>query len=212
VNTKTIIDFCLKGLDEADVTDPQQMTRADVLTLINLFYQNNIGKRLKILAPYSYDGSDAAHTITNGVGTLPSDFLAPSYIYDGDAPDQEPLTRITRIEDKIANDDDTSQYMLPDKNTLWIFGQTPTNEIKLYYYKKPTALTDSESSEPVYLKEEFHLAPFEKLIKDALAFRRTELADALDLETWGLDILDAIESAHAAEMLNDGPESIEADW
>lgn len=175
------------------------MTRADCLAFINLFYQNHIAKRLKILTTYSYDASDALHTITAGVGTLPTDFLAPVRVYDGDAPTNDPLDQIYDIENKVSDTSTTSQFMLPDLANLWIFGKTPTNTIKLYYYKKPVVLTDSAGSSPTALKEEFHLEPFVKVIQKIYATRNGDYGDEINLEIYFQDILDSIERAHRLE-------------
>ena len=78
MNTKEIIDYCLKAIGEEDLIEPVFMTREEVLTLVNIIYQGPIARRLKLLKSYTYDGSDSAHTITSGVGTLPDDFDRPS--------------------------------------------------------------------------------------------------------------------------------------
>ena len=202
--TDVIIDYALRALGEYDLAAPQQMTRADMLALFNSFYQGEIGKRLKTLAVHSYDGSDAAHTITAGVGTLPEDFLQPAQVYDGDAPDNEPLQQIFDIEDKVPDDADCSQYMLPDLTHIWLFGQTPANTIKLYYYAKPEALTDSSSSSPSALKEEFHLDVFAAKSKEAYEYRNGNYYDALGtLKAYVVGLLDEIEKAHTVGTRDD---------
>ena len=203
MTSDVIINNCLKAIGEDDPLAPVEMTRVECLQLINLFYQNEIGERLKNLLSYTYDASDAAHTITSGIGTLPSDFLLPSRAYDGDAETDDPLEQIFDIENKVADTDTTSQYMIPNTTQLWIFGITPTNTIKFYYYNKPTALTDSAASSPTALKEKFHLDPFVVHIKETYAMRNNDLADMLDLKTLKLDILDAIEKAHSVEKHDD---------
>jgi len=188
------------------------MTRAEVLEIINQLYQNDVGKRLKNLASFSYDASDAAHAITAGVGTLPADFLLPSQVYDGDAPTNDPLTQIFDIRDKVTNTEVTSQYMLPDNANIWIFGQTPTNAIKLYYYSKPIALTDSSSSSPTALKSEFHIDIFVAKIKEVYATRQNNTDDAIDMKALQADYLDQIEFAHTAEKTDDTPQTIKMVW
>jgi hypothetical protein len=199
--TDVIIDYCLKAIGETEVDTPTEMTRDEVLELINQVYQNDIGKRLKVLGSYTYDGSDAAHTITDGIGTLPVDFLAPAQVYDGDAPYQNPLREIFKIEDKVANDAPCSQYMLPDLTTLWIFGQTPSNTIKLYYYKKPVALTDAVTSSPTELDPLYHIGPrgiFETVIKMEYAKRNNDTYDQFDLLALYTDLLNEIEQRHTS--------------
>ena len=209
MTTDEIIDQCLKGINE-DPDNPIEMTRAECLSLINLLYQNDIAERLKTLATYVYDASDAAHTITAGVGTLPSDFLAPSRVYDGDTPTNEPLEQIFDIESKVANTETTSQYMIPNLTEIWFFGITPKNTPKLYYYSKPAALTDSSASSPSALKEKFHIDPFVVHIKETYAMRKNDLADMFDLKMLKLDILDAIEKAHKAEKKDDRPSRVKS--
>ena len=199
MDTASIIDQCLRGIGEETPAAPVGMTRADCLSFINLFYQNHIGKRLKALATYSYDASDTAHTLTAGVATLPSDFLAPVRVYDGDTPANDPLDQIYDIEDKVSDTSSASQFMIPDLATLWVFGKTPTNPIKLYYYKKPAALTDSAGSTPTALKEEFHLEPFVKVVQKIYATRNGDYGDEINLELFFQDILDSIERAHRLE-------------
>ncbi len=207
-----IINQCLKAIGEEDPADPVGMTRADVLVFINQIYQGPIARRLKLLKSHSYDGSDAAHTITAGVGTLPSDFLMPSRVYDGDAPEDKPLEQIFDIEDKVANTSDPSQYMLPNMSEIWIFGTTPTKEIKMYYYFEPAALTDSASSSPSYLKKEFHVKPFVKAIQGVYSSRNSDYGDEIDLEVFLQDILNEIEDAHTWSMVDDAPKTIKAVW
>lgn len=205
--TDAIIDHCLKGIGE-DTTAPVEMEREEVLTLINQLYQNDIGKRLKSLAVYSYDASDAAHTITAGVGTLPTDFLSPAQVYDGDAPTNNPLTQIFKIEDKVASISATTQFMLPDNANLWIFGSTPANTIKLYYYSKPAALTDSNSSSPTALREEFHIDIFVARVKEVYAMRQNNTYDMMDMRALIVDYLAQISDAHTTEKGDDTPARI----
>lgn len=200
--TDKIIDYCLKGIGE-DTTAPVEMTRAEVLEIINQLYQNDIGKRLNSLASFSYDASDAAHTITAGVGALPTDFLSMANIYDGDAPTNAPLTQIFSIEDKVENTALCSQYMLPDLINIWLFGQTPTNTIKMYYDAKPALLTDSSSSSPTNLKPEFHIDIFVAKIKQVYAMRQNNTYDAMDMLALIADYLEQIEYAHSAEKRDD---------
>ena len=208
MTSDVIIDFCLKGIGEDDPDLPIEMTRIEVLELINLFYQNHIGKRLYNLTSYTYDASDAAHTITAGIGTLPTDFLSMSSIYDGDIPTNKPLKQIFDIRDKIADTSKTSQYMIPNNTQFWIFGITPTNTIKTYYYAKPIALTDSSSSSPTALKEEFHLEPFVKVIQKIYSTNNNYFADEIDLEMYFQDLLNNIEFTHKIEKRDDTREQI----
>jgi len=200
--TDKIIDQCLKGIGE-DTVAPVEMTRVEVLEIINQLYQNDIGKRVKSLASFSYDASDAAHTITAGVGPLPTDFLAMAQIYDGEANTNAPLWQITKIEEKVADTAATSQYMLPDNANLWIFGQTPTNTVKMYYYSKPVALTDASSSSPLSLKSEFHVDIFVARTKEVYAMRQNNTYDMMDMKVLVLDLLDQIKAAHGAEKQDD---------
>ena len=207
--TASIIDYCLKAIGEADMTNPQQMTRAEILGIINPFYQYEIGKRLKTLAVYNYDSSDSDHTITSGVGALPADFLQPVQVYDGDAPANEPLTQIFEIEDKVSDDAVCSQYMLPDLDHIWLFGQTPANGIKLYYYAKPDVLTDLDLSTPAALKEEFHLDVFAAKVKEVYEYRNGNYYDALGtLKAYVVGLLNQIEVAHSSERRDEGDRTI----
>lgn len=201
-STDKIIDQCILGIGE-EVASPLAFTRADILEFINQLYQNDIGKRVRNLASFSYDASDAAHTITAGVGALPSDYLAMAHVYDGDAPTNEPLTQITKIEDRVAGTATTSQYMIPDNANLWIFGITPTNTIKLYYYQKPTALTDASSSSPTALNPEFHIDIFVARIKEVYALRQNNTYGMMDMKSLVLDLLNQIEVAHGVEKQDD---------
>ena len=200
-DTAKIIDYCLRGVGEAadTLTAPQEMTRAEVLEIINQMYQFDIGKRIKSLASFSYDGSDPAHTLTAGVGTLPADFLMMAQVYDGDAPTNAPLQQIFSIEDKVADTEATSQYMLPDTTHIWVYGTTPTTGIKTYYHPKPTALTDSSTSSPTALKDEFHIDIFVAKVKQVYAMRNNNTYDALDMLALITDYLNQIEYAHSAE-------------
>ena len=208
MTSDVIIDYCLKSIGEDDVDNPVNLTRIQVLELINLFYRNHIGKRLFNLTSYTYDSSDADHTITAGIGTLPADFLSISSIYDGDTPTNKPLTQIFDIRDKVADTSTTSQYMIPNTTQFWIFGTTPTNTIKMYHYSKPTALTDSSSSSPTALKEEFHLEPFVKVIQKIYSTNNNYFADEIDLEMYFQDLLNNIEFAHKVEKRDDTREQI----
>ena len=204
--TDKIIDEALKAIGD-DPADPQQMTRAEVLFYIDDYYRNTVGKRIKSLAVYTYDGSDAAHTVTDGVASLPDDFLEPVRVYDGDAPGDVPLTQILQIDDKVADDAGCSQYMLPDRSTMWIFGQTPTNAIKLYYHRQPAALTDFVLSSPSMLKEEFHIDIFVARIKEVYEYRNGNYYDGLgSLKAYIVGLLNQIEAAHSVELRD------ENDW
>lgn len=198
MTSDVIIDQCLLGIGEADTTSPVELSRVNCLALMNHLYQNIIGPDLKILATYSYDGSDGSHTITAGVGTLPSDFLQMAQVYDGDAVSNVPLEQIYEVQEKVGNTAGTTQYMLPDTTTLWIFGKTPTNTVKIYYYKKPTALTDSSASSPSQMKAEYHLDVFVAYIKYVYAMRQNNTYDAIDMMAMVEDCLSAIKKGHGA--------------
>ena len=201
----TIIDSCLEAIGESNTTTPVLMSRAKVLALCNSIYID-VMKRVKALASYVYDSSDAGHTITAGVGTLPSDYLMMHRVYDGDAVDQTSLQWIRSIDDKVDDDADTSQFMVPDLQTLWIFGQTPTNDIKIYYYKKPTALTDANTSTPTLLDEKFHIGVkgiFEAGVKAEYAKRDNSTYDQLDMLALYEDLLNEIEAYHNRGKIDD---------
>lgn len=209
MNTNKIIDACLRGIGEPDPANPVEMTRAEVMDLVNAIYQNEIGKRVKNLASFSYDGSDPAHTITAGVGPLPTDFLEVSQVYNGDAPGQYPLDQIFKIADKVADDAICSQYMLPDNANLWVFGKTPAIGIKLYYYRKPVVLTDNALTSPVDLKEEFHRDIFVARVKEVYAENTNNTYDMMDQRAKIEDLLTLIEQAHNNEKRDDTPRTIQ---
>lgn len=197
--TNAIIDACLEAIGESDITTPVLMTRVKVLALCNAIYID-VMRRVKALASYSYNASDTAHTITAGVGTLPTDYLMMHAVYDGDAGTHDPLVRITEIEDKAGDTDNTTQYMIPDPTTLWIFGKTPTNTVKIYYYKKPAALTDTALSSPTLLDEKFHIGLkgiFEVGVKAEYAKRDNSTYDQLDMLALYEDLLNEIGNYHA---------------
>ena len=214
MDTASIINQCLLSLGEdADsLASPYSMTRADILAYINQIYQGPIAERLTLIKTHIYDGADASRTITEGVGTLPTDFLAPVRVYDGDAPDDDPLERILDIEDKVANTSATTQYMLPNMTQIWVFGITPTNDIKMYYHFVPTALTDSSESTPTYLKAAYHVKPFVKAIQGIYATRNSDYGDEIDLEVFLKDILDEIEAAHYFKTMDDTPRTKRMEW
>lgn len=201
MNTKTIIDKCLRGIKEPDPAHPTKMTRAEVLEEIDILYRNQISKRMQELAVFEYDASDAAHTLTLGVGSLPTDFLAPHRVYDGDPADDDStlLEPIFDIEDKVADDAATSQYMIAGKTALWVFGVSPTNTIKMYYIKQASALADSDANSPAFLNEEFHIDVFVTHIQAVFANRKRRYSDYLMKRAELEDILDAIEMAHDTE-------------
>ena len=203
--TDAIINACLEAIGESDVTNPVLMTMAKVLALCNTIYLDAM-KKVRALATYSYDASDANHTITNGVGTLPTDYLMMHRVYDGDAPDDYPLNWIKSIDDKVNDTDTTTQFMIPDSQTLWIFGKTPTNTVKIYYYKKPAALTDAGSSTPTLLDEKFHVGVkgiFEAGVKAEYAKRDNSTYDQLDMLALYQDLLDEIGAYHNRNKVDD---------
>lgn len=208
MTTDKIIDACLRGIGETNTAYPVEMTRAEALDLINAMYQNDIGKRVKNLAFFSYDSSDGDHTITAGVGPLPSDFLLPSRVYAGDAPGREPLDQIFDISEKVADDAVCSQFMLPNNSEIWIFGTTPANTVKLYYYRKPAVLADSASSSPADLKEEFHRDIFVARAKEVYAENTNNTDDMIDQRAKIEDLLNSIERAHSIEKQDDEPATI----
>lgn len=193
MNTKSIIDKCLLSIGEPYPATPIDLTRAECLELINYAYQVEIGEKLNILKMQEYDGSDAARTITAGVGSLPADFLAVDRVYDGDPDSVKPLEQIFDVEDKVRDDATTTQYMIPSETQFWIFGLTPTNNVRMYYRSKPAALVDNEASIPVHLKEKYHLQAFTCFIKMIYADRMDNFNDYLSKKAEWLDILDAIE-------------------
>jgi len=203
--TDAIINACLEAIGESDVTNPVSMTRAKVLALCNTIYLDAM-KKVRALATYTYDASDANHTITNGVGTLPTDYLMVHRVYDGDAPDNPPLRWIKNIEDKVENTAKTSQFMIPDLQHIWIYGQEPTNGIKLYYFVKPTALTDANTSSPALLDEKFHIGVkgiFECGVKAEYAKRDNSTYDQFDMLALYQDLLNEIEDYHNRGKVDD---------
>lgn len=206
--TNIIINYCLKGIGETEMDAPIEMSRAEVLEIVNQLYQYEIGKRLKNLAIFSYDESDGSHALIAGVGMLPSDFLSMHRVYDGDAPNHQPLQQIFAIEEKTSREE-TTQYMLPGLTNIWIFGPKPANTVKLYYYAKPTALEDSVYSVPDALKPEFHIDVFVARVKEVYAMRQNNTYDALDMKALVVDLLAQIEYAHSAEKRDESPRVID---
>ncbi len=206
-----IIDAMIKAIGEKSTTSPIRISRADMLIHANHLYQEKIGPLLNKITSYTYDASDATHTITSGVGTLPSDFLAPHRVYDGDAGDDAPLAQIFDIADRVGDGDITTQFMIPNETTLWIFGLTPTNTIKLYYLQKPVALTDAGSSSPVDLKARFHFDVFTtyaKMVDAKNRSKRSYASHLIELEM----LLDQIREAHKDGRRDNEPGIVKAVW
>ena len=205
MKTDDIIDSCLRAIGENDPDYPVYMTRVLCLAHINDVYQEQIAERLRRMATYSYDASDAAHTITAGVGSLPADFLRPHRVCDGDVDDGTELEQIWDISDKKDNDDDMRQYLLVNESTIWFFGKTPTDTVKMYYFQKPAAVTDSSSSTPAALKSRFHYDVFTTYIRFVRAKELNEYATAERLGAVLEAMLNDIEQAHRAGLQEDVP-------
>lgn len=187
-HTRRIIDLCLIGIGEQDLSSPYMMSREDVLWYINELYQGRIAEAIENMTHETL-------SFAEGIATLPADFLKPEWIYDGDAPDQEPLEQIFDIHKKVSDDARCQQFMIPDNNkTMWIFGKTPTRSIKVYYIPKPDALTDSATSIPVALDEQFHRDIFVARIKEVLAENQNNTYDMMD---WRAKIEDLLSLIHS---------------
>jgi len=208
LTSDVIIDHCLRAIGENDPANPVYMTRVLCLSHINDVYQNQIGERLRRLATYTYNASDAAHTITSGVASLPSDFIKPSRVYDGTADDGTLLKQIRDIAVKVDDDSDMQQYLIANETTIWFFGLTPANTVNMYYYQKPTAVTDSSSSSPSALKAKFHYDAFTTYIRFIRAKELNENNTAMSLGVVFEGILDEIEYAHSAGLDDDEPRQI----
>lgn len=187
--TQDIISKCLTQLGEKTPLTPTRMTRADVLFYINLEWRGRIAEAIR-------DITFANLTFTSGIATLPTDWLKPERIYDGDAPTGTLLERIFDIGERVGDTEKTTQYYLPDSANIWIFGKTPTTGIKAYYVKKPAALTDSALSTPTALKEEYHIDIFVARIKEVYADRKNNYDDAMDYRAKFEDYLEMIRKAH----------------
>ena len=207
-----IIDYCLRGIGESDPDSPVNMARAVCLAHINHAYQEIIGPLLNKTATYSYDESDAAHTITNGVATLPTDCLRILRIYDGDPDDGTLLEQITDIEDKVDDDDEMQQYYLPSETQIWFFGQTEDDTVKLYYLQKPTAVTDASASTPSDLKTRFHWSAFTTYIRMVYAREQNENSTHDRMMLLWMDILDDIKRAHTTGRADEEPRVKKAVW
>jgi len=154
------------------------------LAHINQAYQNIIGPKLKIY-------KNATPTVTVGVFPVPSDFLEIVSVWDGTLDDGVELEEIYDLADKAKDDAECTQYFVADEETIWIYGQTPTTTVTIYYFAQPAALTDSLSSYPTKLNKKFHQNAFTTYIKMIISKERNE-SDYFTLQAEWLDILDEI--------------------
>ena len=205
MKTDDIIDFCLKAIGEKSTTSPVRLSRADCLIYINHAYQNIMGPLLNLMT------TATTLTVTAGVATLPSDFLAPVRVTDGSLDDGTLLTQIFDINDKVDDGDEMQQFLIPNETQIWFFGKTPDSTVYLYYLQKPTALTDLSSSSPTSLKEKFHTS-FSTYINMIIAERRRQLNNMLAFEAKWLDILDDIRREHSSGRRDFEPMVVKEVW
>lgn len=158
------MDFLdLKNYCRLMINDPEydELQDADMGDLIN--------RALQDLAPSLNTVKNAELSFTDGVASLPADFLAPSACYHGDAI----MTEIHLITDKAADTDATSQYFIPNMTQIYIYGQTPTETVTLWYKARPAELTEDDD-EPTELPMEFH-PQLELYVKAHLAMKLNRL-------------------------------------
>lgn len=201
--TEQIINVCLKQLGEKNTASPSRMSRIDVLFYINLEYRGRIAEAIG-------DITSASLTFTNGIASLPTNWLRPEAIYDGDRPNGTKLRRITDIAESVEDTAKTTQYMLPDNKHIWIFGETPSIGIKAYFINKPEALTDSPASTPDALIEDYHIDPFVNRIKEVYADNKNNYDDATDYRMKFEDYLSLIKNAHKNRKRDGSPLQIKA--
>ncbi len=202
-----IIDACILAIGD-EIAEPTEMSRVQILALINQCYQYDIGPLLKTL-------TSATITPTAGIGALPTDYLKVARVYDGVPNTNDPLIQISKIDDKVLDTDPTTQFMLPDNANIWIFGTTPTNTIKMYYYKLPTAVTDSSASTPSDLNAAYHIGVkgiFEAYVKAEYAKRMNNTYDQLDEIAMYSDLLNEIEDVHGRGKRDDTLPTITMEW
>jgi hypothetical protein len=200
------VDWCLLALEEdsADLAAPEEMTRADVLEAMNEIYQNDIAEKMGLI-------KSASIVITSGVGSLPSDWVKAHRIYDGDAPDDNPLEQIFDIDERVESTADTTQYMLPDDDNIWVFGITPTTGIKAYYIYAPAALTESPSTTPV-LKAKFHRKIFPAYIRQVYAMNNGMKAKEFEMGRLVESILNDIENEYTTGKRDAEQDTIKGEW
>jgi hypothetical protein len=142
MNFAEIKTDCWIKLDD-DPTAPQLVDDTTMGRWINDALQS-LAPELKLL-------DDAALTFTDGVATLPTDFVAPEMVRDGD----RALVQIFDLADAVSTTGPTYQYYIGDNTSLYIFGTTPTGTVTLYYYKTPAALVNADDA-PSQLPLRFH--------------------------------------------------------
>lgn len=118
-------------------------------------------------------------TFSNGVASLPNDFLQVVAVYDGDSL----LEQIEDITDKVDDSDTTSQFFIPNLTQIYIYGTTPTGTVTLWYYATPAALAN-DSDTPSNLPERFHRYLATVWVKKEVEFRNNQLADFSTLEDY----------------------------
>lgn len=195
-----IVDACILALYD-NTTTPVLMSREEVLAHINHAYTELMAEALNIQ-------TSATITPTDGVGDLPTGYVAPLRVYDGTTK----LDQIFDIDEKVADTDATSQYWIPNETQIYLFGKTPTGTITMYHKAKPTALTESPSTSPTSLKGRFHEVAFTTYIKMIRAKRLDNLQDYHVLWADWLDILDDIEASHNVGREDSTPDTIKGEW
>ena len=145
-------------------SSPNKISATVMLGLINDAIRD-LGSKLNIV-------KSATLTFTTGVASLPSDFISPVAVYDGNVI----LSELRDIKYKVANDATTSQFYIPNNTEIHIFGQTPEDTVTLWYMSHETALA-LDADIPANIPVQFHYAIPEIYVKAKYCFKNNRMGD-----------------------------------
>lgn len=128
--------------------NPSEISAIVMAELINEAIRD-LGPMLNIIKPNE-------PTFTDGVASLPSDFISPVACYDVYDGKEIPLRQIRNIKEKVKDTDTTSQFYIPNGTEIYIYGTDPEGTVTLWYQAHETALTE-DSDTPDNIPAKFHI-------------------------------------------------------
>ena len=167
MNLKELKELAWWHIDDNE-ENPTEIPSAILTRLIN--------EAIKDISPKLNIVKSTTLTFTDGVASLPSDFLSVIEVLDDDTH----LMQIDDIRDRADTDGYATQFYIPNNTQIYIYGTTLQGTATLWYNAYEAVLND-DTDIPLNIPQELHSAIAEYYVKAKHKQRDNKLYDSNQL-------------------------------